>query len=271
MIQSMYVRALSLWTLTTPNLPPWLSPYAHPAGTLPNAALLPVRTRGRASLLSRMFAEVIEHVSSETSLVSRSGLSVVFGSGNGELQTSAVLLQMMNDDDHALSPARFQASVHNTAAGLLSIALRARGFATCIAAGDATAAACFEEAASYLTVHGGEIVVALADESTPRFLADVAPCEPLAMAFRLSATPSSEDCDIRMRMHLTCDQAQAGETRAAILENPCANALPLCKALLERRSARLHLTAPWPCSVQVEPASEHETEGLPASLTRVLA
>ncbi len=249
MTQAMYVRALGLWTVTTPDLPAWLAPYAHAAGSSPAAALLGTRARGRASLLTRMFAEVVEQVTTGEAAAARSTLPMVFGSGNGELQTTSVLLQMMNSDDHALSPARFQASVHNTAAGQLSMALHNRGFATALAAGSATAAACLEEAAAYLAQHGGEVVVAMADEAAPQFFANVAPCHPLALALRLSASPG--DAAFALRLQLTAAD-EATEADALPLVNPCASALAVWQALLEQRAAKLSLTRDWACTALVE-------------------
>ncbi len=251
MMPPMYVRAIGLWTLAAPSLPEWLAPYAHAPGTLPGARLLSTRARGRSSMLTRMFAEVLEQVTSGDAVGARSALPMVFGSGNGELQTTSVLLHMMNTDDGALSPARFQASVHNAAAGQLSMALHSRGFATCLAAGSATAAACLEEASVYLALHGGEIVVALADESAPDFMASLAPCQPLALALRLAASSGSDGAAMRLRLTEAAPSAFA-ETALAVV-NPCAAALPLWQALLERRAATLRLTSLWACNAAVEP------------------
>ncbi len=239
----MYARAVGLWTHSSPGLPAWLAPYAHAAGTPPRAARLPPRAAARASLLTRMFAEVIGQVTGDDT-----DLPIVFGSGNGELQVTGVLLGMMNRDQRALSPARFQASVHNTAAGVLSIAQRNRAFSTCLAAGPATAAACFEEAASYLALHGGELVIALADEAAPEFMASVAPCQPLALALRLSTTPTPGSPALQLTA------ANVPPPGPFPLANPCAAALPLWAALLDRPRATpitLCLPAPWPCAIEV--------------------
>ena len=237
---TIYARAVGAWIYARPELPAWLEPYAHPPGELPRAALLPPRAAARASLLTRLFAEVVGQVSGDAAL------PMVFGSGNGEIAVTSVLLSMMNRGDRALSPARFQSSVHNTAAGQLSIALRNRTPATCLAAGNATPAACFEEAAAQLALEGGEIVVALADEAAPEFIASQAPCSALALAVRLSAAPAAG----ALRLQLTAAGA-ASAPEPPPIANPCASALPLWAALVERRAIDVSLPAAWPLTIQV--------------------
>jgi hypothetical protein len=244
MTHAMYLRALGLWA-RTPNPSAWLAPYAHADDALPGAALLTVRARGRASLLTRMFAEVLEQVTA-TEPELRGSLPMI---------TSA-LLSMMNEEDGAVSPARFQASVHNSAAGQLSIVSGNRGFSTCIAAGRATVAACLEEASAYLAIHGGEVIVAMADESTPDFLASRSHIEPLAFALRLSATADPACVRIELSNVATdaATDATARTDASQSMESPIALGLPLCEALLEKRCVELRLTPPdaWPCYARIE-------------------
>lgn len=246
----MYVRGLSVWTRTTAATPDWLAPYAHAVDALPPAALLPVRARGRASLLTRMFAEVVEQVTSDD-MTLRHSAPMIFGSCYGEMVITGALLQMMNEGNGAVSPARFQLSVHNGAAGQLSVACANQALSTSLAAGRDTVAACLEEAQSVLSTRGGEVIVALAEETTSKFFETRGQLLPLALALRLGGTADSACPTI----HLS-DVADDRTTEAPSNdESPLALGLPLWQALIERRRALTRMTTPeaWPCFARIEP------------------
>lgn len=250
MTQPMYVRGLSVWTRATTDTPAWLAPYAHAADALPNASLLPVRARARASLLTRMFAEVIELATIED-VTLRQSVPMIFGSCYGEMVITGALLQMMNEDKGAVSPARFQMSVHNGAAGQLSIACANQAFSTCLAAGRNTVAACMEEAQSLLNTRGGEVIVALADETTSTFFETRGQLLPLAFAARLGATGDSSCPTISLS-----DVADGHVTEPDLTnESPLALGLPVWRALIEERSSLTCLTTrdAWPCFAQIKP------------------
>ena len=81
---------------------------------------LPPRLRRRASLLINMVAEVGAQAT-EPAGASLATLPLVVGSAFGELSTTMDLLRDL-EGDGAVSPTQFQSSVHNSAAGYLSIA-----------------------------------------------------------------------------------------------------------------------------------------------------
>ncbi len=150
----------------------------------PAAELLPTRARGRASLLTRMIAEVVARAA-HAGGADLHTTPLLVGSALGEIDTTLQLLKMMNEGDGALSPARFQASVHNAAAGQLSIATGNQGFSSCLAAGESTAAALLIEAYAWLTCEGGSLLVVMADESVPALLQQSEPFEAAACALLL--------------------------------------------------------------------------------------
>jgi 3-oxoacyl-(acyl-carrier-protein) synthase len=133
---------------------------AHPS--VPPATLLPARARGRASSLTRLFAEVIASVQGFAN-GDPAMLPIVYGSAAGEMETTLALLEHLVEGTS--SPVRFQASVHNTAGGLISIATHNQTFSTAIAAGTETVAMALIEALGWLKAHGGETIVAVADEA----------------------------------------------------------------------------------------------------------
>ncbi|MDH5671800.1 MAG: beta-ketoacyl synthase chain length factor [Myxococcales bacterium] len=201
-----YVRGAALWTPEYPSLQAWRDGARAEGLEKPRAALLPPRPRGRASWLARMLAEVLDGLVAG-SQVDLATTPLVFGSVYGELETMATLLAMMHQDDGSLSPAKFQASVHNSALGQLSIALGNRGYSNCVAAGDGTLGATLAEAMAWLACHGGEVVVATADEATPDFLRGRIEEPRCALALHLACEAGPEDpdsgplarlCDLRM-------------------------------------------------------------------------
>lgn len=140
----------------------------------PPAMLLDARTRGRASQLSRLVAELFEKLRAKAPHVDcpSSKIHLALGSAYGEVQTTLALLDQLADEA-LLSPAKFQASVHNTALGLLTIELENRAYASALAAGPETAALTLFDAWSFLRAHGGTAFALSADENgAPRLFPD---------------------------------------------------------------------------------------------------
>jgi hypothetical protein len=151
----------------------------------PPARLLPPRTRGRASKLTAAIVEVGEQAAHAAEL-DPAALPWLIGSAYGEIETTVQLLRMMATGDAALSPARFQASVHNTAAGVLSIATGNSGFSTSLAAGPATTSAILLEACGIAQLEAALLVV-VADEPLPAPFGAARPADPaVAVAFALA-------------------------------------------------------------------------------------
>lgn len=201
--------------------------------TKPPAALLPVRMRGRASLLTAMFAEVAERATRAAG-VDAGSLPGVFGSAYGEMGTTLALLDQLRAAGAQLSPAKFQASVHNTAAGQLSIALKNPLFSTSLAAGHATVAMSLLEALAWLATHPGQVLLACAEEGASAVLQPEQAYSPLAAAFVLAseAPPGAA----LARVHAPEPSAR-GPSEQAAAGNPCQAALELARAVLsgERR------------------------------------
>jgi hypothetical protein len=189
---ALYVRSIAVWTPRYPSYAAFRARAAVEPGSEPGspaAALLGARARGRASLLTRMVAEVVGVAAVNARLDLRHA-AILIGSAFGEMETTAQLLKMMHEGDGALSPARFQSSVHNAAAGLLSIATGNQAFSSCLSAGDATALALLVEARAVLAESGGEVLVAMADERLPAFFGNNAGFEAASAALVLSVEPA---------------------------------------------------------------------------------
>ncbi len=208
------------------------------------ARLLSARTRGRASLLTLMFAELLGRLVDGGFDARKS--PVVFGSAYGEMETTMKLLELEAETGQS-SPLRFQMSVHNTAAGLLSIATENRGFSTSVAAGTRTFAMALLEGIVYLHHTGeSEIAVLVADEPS------VSPLSsqrhgPVAAGFHLRArgaasAPHGWTVSAPRRTSAFPETARAElPSEASVSENPVSDSLQLVEAFRARRAGTLVL------------------------------
>lgn len=231
----LYVRAIALWTPRFPSAEAWHGRAAVEPST-PPAHLLGARARGRASMLTRMITEVVT-VAGATAELDLAVAPLLVGSAFGEMDTTAQLLAMMSEGDGALSPARFQSSVHNAAAGSISIATGNQRFSTCIAAGYATTAALLVEARALLADRGGDALVVMADEQLPGFFAGNERYEAAAAALVLSSSPVRALAELGHAQRLADDAALAAYTELG--PTPVAPMVALIDAVHARRDHAL--------------------------------
>lgn len=249
MIGELAVLGVGVWTAAAPNLAAFLAGQRTDAdSSKPRAQLLSPRMRGRASLLTAMFADVVEQATQAAAVEPRT-LPCIFGSAYGEMGTTLTLIDQLYAGDGQLSPAKFQASVHNTAAGQLSIALGNPLFSTSIAAGYDTLAMTLLEAGAWLSAHPGQVVIACADEGASTALQPDAAYPPLAAAFVLSNQSEAQPL-ARLSALQISDHASLPNTS----HNPCAPALALARAVFSAQQVTLGLNegAPGGYSVSVD-------------------
>lgn len=222
------------------NADAWLSQPPTSDVFAPAAAILPAAVRRRTSLQTRASAEVFAEVLQKSGADPRTVASV-FGSAWGETSALIDILKQMHSEDGAVSPIRFAGSVHNTAAGLLSIATENQGFTTSIAAGPATVAMALMECVGLLATGTPEVIVVFSDIAPPSPLAGRAKnCVPFAIAIalhlhdQLTTRPVlAQLSDLRQDSQL---QRPPGVFAADIAANPCASALQLASAILRKKS-----------------------------------
>jgi hypothetical protein len=205
-----------------------------------------------------MLADVVEQAA-RAAAVDPARLPSVFGSAYGEMYTTGLLLSQLWAADAQLSPAKFQASVHNTAAAQLSIALHNPSFTTSIAAGYDTLAMSLIEAFGWLECHPGQVLVACADEGPHQVLQPTAAYLPLAAAFVLNNVARSGLARIQL---LPPDHAREPSSTSSIpAENPVAEALTLATALLGmlETTVVLNAAAPHGYRVLVQPSIRART------------
>ncbi len=252
-----HVVSVAFWSPEFESVEAWRSGSPTGEGGVPAARLLPARARGRASRLTRMFAELLAQLTLEERAeqappVDLATVPIITGSAYGELGTTLTLLDQLAEDG-VLSPAKFQASVHNAAAGQLSIATGNRSYSTSIAAGRATVAMGLVEAVTFLSVRGGEILLLAADEEAPTRLRHGRTYPPLALGLRLAWATEPPRGSLghvsRIRREITRAPGADGSPEE---QNPISEGLSLLRHLLDGRSGTVSIAPHW--SIDVAPS-----------------
>ena len=230
------LRAVGVWTPGFADAAAWArrevdGPGEQAAAKDPRAELLPPMLRRRTSLLTRMAAEVAAQAIHGGGL-DPAAVTVIYGSVYGEIRTTLELLAALLTPDAPLSPTKFHNSVHNTAAGYVSIAAHNHGGNAAITAGRATLALGVLECAGLIASGDEPAVLVIAEEPLPEPLAAGRVYAPLAVAFAL-CRPGSRDMSGR-----TCRLRQGSRDEAdasrklppSLSDSPCAPALLLAEA-----------------------------------------
>jgi hypothetical protein len=234
------VLGIGLWMPGFPDAPSWLSGARVEGADAPNAQS---KQRRRSSLLVNMVADVAAQASAQAG-VPLSRLRVVVGSAFGELNTLVEMLEE-RERDGLLSPLRFQNSVHNSAAGQLSIAAKNKAPAMSLAAGNDTVAMVLLEALTLLALGGDEVLAIVGDEPLPQAIRPGHVAGPLAAALVLAA-----DRDAAPGAPAGCavleDLRQANAARVLDrpqeVDGPCAAVLPLIAAIGRGPAGRVNVS-----------------------------
>lgn len=192
----------------------------------PAAALLGARARGRASSLTLMFAEVAEQAA-RSAHFEWGQFASIYGSALGEMERLMQLLEGLHSARREVSPLRFQTSVHNAAAGQLSIATHNHNFSTSLAAGEHTVALGFVEAAAWMQCHQSELLLVLGDEAPPPTLHPGPSYPPLAAAFAFSPATRAPTEAPRLRLRREPPIRVDAPKGRILSHNPCEPLRPL--------------------------------------------
>lgn len=239
------VAGIGLWMPGFPNLASWLSGRPVDGADVPNAAAQ-AKLRRRSSLLVNMVADVASQASEQAG-VPLSRLRIVVGSAFGELGTLVAMLDE-RERDGVLSPLRFQNSVHNAAAGLLSIAHHNKAPATSLAAGNDTVAMVLLEAMTLLALGGDEVIAIVADESLPQSIRPGHVASAIAAAIVLAPDGGAgATSGARAALGVLEDLRQTGAAPPAAerpleVDGPSAAILPLVAAIGRGRSGRVEVS-----------------------------
>jgi hypothetical protein len=242
------VLGFGLWMPGFPDPASWLSgrPVAGAdisSASGPNTAAH-AKPRRRSSLLVNMVAEVATQASQQAG-VPLSRLRVVVGSAFGELAT---LVEMLDERerDGLLSPLRFQNSVHNSAAGHLSIAHRNKTPAMSLAAGNDTVAMVLLEAMTLLALGGDEVLAIVGDEPLPPSIwpghRPAAVSAALVLAADSGTAGSAPPARAILEDLRQVRAASRSADRPLEVDGPCAAILPLIAAVGHGRSGRVDVS-----------------------------
>ncbi len=157
----------------------------------------------------------------------------VFGSALGESSIALRQLEMMVTGDGKISPTLFKNSVHNTAAGVLSVADRNRSASTSLAAGELTVASALLEAMLQLDEGAPTVVVAVGDETLLEPLSQRGVWPLFAAAWVLRAVPPPD-----ATIALASVAPGSGAPRAVpedLTSHPCRSAFTVLDAVANQR------------------------------------
>jgi hypothetical protein len=231
------VLGMGLWMPGFPDVATWLSGRGVEGADTPNAQS---KQRRRSSLLVNMVADVAAQASAQAG-VPLSRLRIVVGSAFGELTTLVEMLEE-RERDGLLSPLRFQNSVHNSAAGQLSIAHKNKAPAMSLAAGNDTVAIALLESLTLLALGGDDVLAIVADESLPQSIGPGPVTSAVSAALVLAAdgmaAPGSQP-PLAVLEDLSQTPASGAVDRPQEVDGPCAAILPLIAALGRGREGRV--------------------------------
>lgn len=230
------VLGMGVWMPGFPDTQSWLSGRGVAGADTPNAQS---KQRRRSSLLVNMVADVAAQASADAG-VPLSRLRVVVGSAFGELTTLVEMLEE-RERDGLLSPLRFQNSVHNSAAGQLSIANKNKAPAMSLAAGNDTVAMVLLEAMTLLALGGDEVLAIVADEPLPQSIRPglVTPAVSAALVLAAEGNPAPARGVLEDLRQI---QSPATLDRPQEVDGPCLAILPLITALGHRRDGRVNVS-----------------------------
>lgn len=150
----------------------------------PSVSGYPSRLMRATSMLTRMSANVAAQAIGASG-VDPSKIQSVFASAFGEIAIAIDQLEMMASDDGRISPLSFTNSVHNTAAGVFSVARENRSMSTSLAAGELSVGYALLEAQALLDEGVPHVLVVVGDEALPEPLYGLGRWPAFAAAFLL--------------------------------------------------------------------------------------
>lgn len=223
-----------------PDLASWQK--REPKAALPSGSLLDKHSKRRASEFTKALADAYGEALQAAQLPAATVASV-FGSALGEVSTMISLLEQMWREGGALSPMRFAGSVHNAAAGVVSIGTKNTGFTTSLGADHDTPAMALMEAIGLVLSTGEPVIVACGDEAAPSDLVGGAfGWDALCCAIALVPVAGAPSRLPRLsRPALGTPTLAPASLPAGLGENPEAGMLDLIDVLSRGETGRLRL------------------------------
>ncbi|MFT5354341.1 MAG: 3-oxoacyl-(acyl-carrier-protein) synthase [Polyangiales bacterium] len=237
---NVHIRGHAFWAPGYPSLDAFIDADKDDAIIRPALAFVDSRMKRATSLMTRMAVHCVDSAI-ESSGLPKDGCATVFGSEHGEIQIAIDQMAMMQDGEGRISPARFKNSVHNTAAGLFSIAAKNQGFTTALAAGaDTFPLSLLEGMALLLAGDAKHAIIVVADEPLPPPIAHASTHTAMAIALALSIEGPGPKLSLPK-----AKQALAGPVPDAFAAHCGAGAFRLLMALREGVRGTVRLNPSW--------------------------
>jgi hypothetical protein len=210
---------------------------------LPAPALLPPAERRRSGAIVKLtLATAVEAIAAAG--LNPAELPTVFSSSGGDGENCHAICEMLASDDRQISPTRFHASVHNTAAGFWSIATGAMTTASVLCAHDASFGAGLLEALAQVVADDTRTVLLACDTAYPEPLFSVRPI-PDAFGVALVLAPRrSTRALAQITVDLTrtsADQLDDPGLESLRMAIPAARGLPLLRSIARAEAGQLVL------------------------------
>lgn len=216
----------------------------------------PSRLMRGTSVVTRMSAAVAARALASSGADPHT-IPAVFGSAYGEVCIAIEQLEMMVTGDGQVSPALFKNSVHNTGAGVFSIAHGNHTMSTSLAVGPLTVAYALLEGQGVLDEGASCVLVVVADEAFPEPLRQIVQWESFAAAWVLGREPPG-DGRPRIRLsELAPLAAPDAHVPPGLERHPCRSAHALVTAIHRQQTGLVSLgresDEAWSVEVTVEP------------------
>lgn len=239
-----FVWGQAAWMPGRPDVASVLSSTAAPdAGAAgPPLSQYPSRLMRATSTLTRMCASVAAQTL-ENAGVSGKDIPAVFASSLGEVNIALDQLEMMSTGDGQISPTRFKNSVHNTSAGVFSVAFENHTPSTSLAAGPLSVAYAILEAQQLLADGATRVLVVVGDESMPLPLNERGMWPAFAAGWVLGAQARPRDPTPLRLSQVSASSVAPAPVPAELREHPCQGAYRLLDAVHHTREGELVLGA----------------------------
>lgn len=211
-----------------------------PDAQQPDIRGYPSRLMRGTSTLTQMCAAVARQALQQSAEDSAS-IPAVFASAFGEINIAIEQMQMMVTGDGKISPARFKNSVHNTSAGVFSIAHANHVTSTSVAAGELSVPYALLEGQMALDDGAPAVLVVVGDERLPEPLSELARWESFAAAWVLGRQAPADGRPVVHLSELRAVDGPMDATIASLQRHPDRGAFGLLSAIERQRTGRIGL------------------------------
>lgn len=217
------------YSLCAPD-PEEIAEFGIPATTV-DASILPAMVRRRTSMATKMAVSALDQACTAAGI--EKDLPVIFTSSVGEMAVTDTLCKAIGEHNYPLSPTLFHNSVHNTAAGYWSMAVKSMAPMQSMAGLADSFAMGLLEAACQLQNGVEQLLLVSYDESMPSQLLPTYRWKPCAVGIVLANISAGKMCLSRPFL----DSIKPANENQFSEHNPTFAAAPLLRAIANQQFA----------------------------------